>query len=108
RLGVTAVADGEADPTSSFRQVSLPLRSAAEGCANARAFVRGALVRWGVPGTTVDDVEQVSSELVAHAFRVGARQVDLELALDEEFVEVQVSVRAMEPARAPADTEAGD
>src|SRR6478672_3626980 len=66
------------------REVSLPLPSPAEGCANARAFVRGALGAWGIDDETRADVEQVASELVAHAFRVGGAVLDLTLRLEDD------------------------
>ena len=74
------------------REVSLPLPSPTEGCANARAFVRGALGAWGIDDETRGDVEQVASELVAHAFRVGGAVLDLTLRLEDDRDGEQVVV----------------
>jgi hypothetical protein len=76
------------------REVALPLSEPANGSAHARAFVRGALARWQVDDTTMNEVGHVASELVAHAFRAGAGSVDLQLSLDESFVFVQVCSRS--------------
>jgi hypothetical protein len=79
-------------PRAVVREVSLPLPSPTDGCANARAFVRGVLGAWGIDDETRDDVEQIASELVAHAMRVGGSVLHLTLRLEDVRDGEQVAV----------------
>jgi hypothetical protein len=79
-------------PRAVVREVSLPLPSPTDGCANARAFVRGVLGAWGIDDETRDDTEQVASELVAHALRVGGSGLHLTLRLEDDPHGEQVAV----------------
>jgi hypothetical protein len=102
--------DRQAATGHGVRQVALPLSEPENGSVNARAFVRGALGRWGVADSTRHEVEQVASELVVHAFTHGSTAVDLQLTLDESAVAVHVRSRAATagPSTAAADPDAVD